>query len=186
MSYFATHSGKLVDFNDLKNIPFCLEDIAHHLTKICRFGGALPFNEHYSVAEHSINLVQYAHREGYGIDIQRALLMHDATEAYLGDMVTGVKQAIPQYSVLECALGFELSKYYGIKETSEIWDVVNELDKRIVLDEAKLLRPDSYGLFVKTSKVEPLGISISRIKNEHSVYAIFLILCAKLGIKDKL
>ncbi len=185
MSYFATHSGKLVDFNDLDNIPFCLSDIAHHLTKICRFGGALPFNEHYSVAEHSINLVQYAFKEGYSIEIQRALLMHDATEAYLGDMVTGVKHHCPDYKDLEGKLQKELFDYYDITINRIQVDIVKVLDSRIVLDEAKLLRPNSYHLFAKTSSAEPLDIPISRIKNEQVVYTIFLILCHKLGIKDK-
>lgn len=185
MSYFATHSGELVDLNDLDNIPFCLEDIAHHLTKICRFGGALPFNEHYSVAEHSINLVQYAYKEGYSIDVQRALLMHDATEAYLGDMVTGVKSKCADYKRLECALDNSIHNNYNISRSGSILFTVKELDSRIVLDEAKLLRPDSYDLFVLTSDVKPLGISISRIKNMQVVYTAFLILCLKLGIKDR-
>lgn len=185
MSYFATHSDKLVDFNDLDNIPFCLEDIAHHLTKICRFGGALPFNEHYSVAEHSINLVQYAYKNGHNIDIQKALLMHDATEAYLGDMVTGVKSQCKDYQDLELKVDNLLRDNYNIPKEGWVKSFVNQLDKRIVLDEAKLLRPDSYELFVQTSKVKPLGISISRIKNMQVVYSMFLILCHKLGIKDK-
>lgn len=62
-------------------------DIAHALSQICRFGGhSLRF---YSVAEHSVRVARYrpkaprAHR--------LAALLHDASEAYLGDIIRPIK-----------------------------------------------------------------------------------------------
>lgn len=61
-----------------------IEDIAMSLSRMCRFGGhSIPF---YSVAEHSVHvasLVSHSKR--------LAALLHDATEAYLGDIILPVK-----------------------------------------------------------------------------------------------
>ena len=80
-----TWTGKFVDPLHLRPEDVDLEDIAHHLSMVCRFGGAV--RRHYSVAEHSLlvaSLVPPEHR-------LRALL-HDAAEAYLGDIVRPMKK----------------------------------------------------------------------------------------------
>lgn len=61
-------------------------DVAPALARIQRFGGALriPF----SVAEHSLMMAGAAAMEGRSEEVQLALLLHDAHEAYLGDITT--------------------------------------------------------------------------------------------------
>lgn len=63
----------------------CLDDIAHALAQIPRFSGH--GNRFYSVAEHSVHV---SHR----VPAKHAMigLMHDAAEAYLGDIATPLKQ----------------------------------------------------------------------------------------------
>lgn len=59
-------------------------DIAHHLSLLCRFTGAS--NVFYSVAEHSFRVAEQL-PEGKRL----AGLLHDAPEAYLGDISRPVK-----------------------------------------------------------------------------------------------
>jgi hypothetical protein len=63
-----------------------IEDIATTLSKICRFGGKIPGDAFYSVAQHCC-LVKYLAPP----ELARAALLHDATEAYLGDVVKPLK-----------------------------------------------------------------------------------------------
>jgi len=99
MGTIRTYAGKYVDPMNLTVDDVCIEDIAHALSLTCRFGGHSL--SHYSVAEHSLMVEgalqtkngwkcgwhnDAADRKGY-----RSALLHDATEAYLGDMVRPVK-----------------------------------------------------------------------------------------------
>jgi hypothetical protein len=83
--WFTTYTGKkFYPFNPrIEDID--IEDIAHALSLICRFGGHLP--EHYSVAQHSV-LVSYL----VPIELRLEGLMHDAAEAYIGDVIRPIKK----------------------------------------------------------------------------------------------
>ena len=74
-----------------------IRDVAHHLAMQCRFNGAI--REFYSVAEHcwlGSHLIKWiALRDGYTNTEARNLafefLMHDAAEAWIGDMIRPIK-----------------------------------------------------------------------------------------------
>lgn len=83
-----------------------LEDIAHALSHVCRFGGHVC--RHYSVAQHSVLLSYECHRE----DMLNALL-HDAAEAYVGDVVRPFKLQIPWFKPLEARWLRAISKALG-------------------------------------------------------------------------
>lgn len=72
--------------------PVDFADIAHHLSLINRFNGAtcLP----YSVAQHSLWVAGMLGCRGHDAATQLAGLLHDAPEAYLGDMATPVQEHV--------------------------------------------------------------------------------------------
>lgn len=92
----------------------CLKDIAAALSKICRFGGHI--REFYSVAEHCILASKEAAKAGYSWEECRALLLHDAVEAYVGDMVKPLKVLVgAPYMEVERDVEHAIELAFGIK-----------------------------------------------------------------------
>src|SRR5690348_16971168 len=91
--YLQTVSGRWVNPFDPDPEQLDIGDIARALANICRFGGhARAF---YSVAQHSVIVSRLVEERGGGAEDAFAALMHDATEAYLGDMPHPIKHRSP-------------------------------------------------------------------------------------------
>lgn len=73
--------------------------LAHALALTNRYGGHT--DRPYSVAEHSVRCSWEAAARGLGPRMQLILLLHDAAEAYLGDIVSPVKQLLEPFYELE-------------------------------------------------------------------------------------
>lgn len=113
---FNTASGKQINLLDPKPEQICLHDIAKGLSNICRFGGQL---EHFqSVAKHTL-LVWYLAPPR----LKRAALLHDASEAYLGDIIKPLKVLIQDiYGPFEDRFTEVIFKKYHVNI-----DLLNEL-----------------------------------------------------------
>jgi uncharacterized protein len=92
-------SGREVNPFDMSEDDIDIMDIAHSLSMQCRFAGHIP--AFYSVAEHSVVAVRlYAEAlqvapdelRGQHAYWSRSILLHDADEAYLQDLVRPVKE----------------------------------------------------------------------------------------------
>ena len=93
-NWFLTYTGKMFYPLDPQPEDICIEDIAHALSNLCRFGGHS--TRFYSVAQHSLHVSKLCADEHKLIG-----LMHDASEAYVGDMVRPLKYELPQYRDIE-------------------------------------------------------------------------------------
>lgn len=84
--WIGTHSGLKFWPLEPDAMEICIEDIAHSLARQCRFNGHC--SRFYSVAEHSIEVSRM-------VPAEFALwgLLHDAAEAYLGDIVRPMKKS---------------------------------------------------------------------------------------------
>jgi 5'-deoxynucleotidase YfbR-like HD superfamily hydrolase len=82
--YVQTVSGRWVNPFDPEPSQLDAGDIARALANQCRFGGHS--RAFYSVAQHSVIVSEVVERRGGDAEDVFAALMHDATEAYLGDM----------------------------------------------------------------------------------------------------
>jgi hypothetical protein len=104
--WIETYSGKYLHFLDPREEEIEIEDIAHSLSMECRFGGHT--SRFYSVAEHSILVASLLPR-----DLQLAGLLHDASEAYLRDIASPIKQYIGNYKEIEHGLMTVIANKYG-------------------------------------------------------------------------
>ena len=101
-------SGGFYDFIDLEQSVYNIEDIAHNLSRICRYTGAI--EKHYSVGQHSV-LVSYAVEREHAL----AALLHDASEAFMNDINSPLKALLPGYKRIEKKVEKEIFKRFGLK-----------------------------------------------------------------------
>lgn len=106
-----TNSGLYVNVFDTDPETLTIEDIAHALSMIPRFGGHL--NRFYSVAQHSVLCFNLAIE--YGFEYGLAALLHDASEAYLLDMPTPIKNGLPDYKKVEDRLMRVIAEKFGFE-----------------------------------------------------------------------
>jgi 5'-deoxynucleotidase YfbR-like HD superfamily hydrolase len=181
---FAMASGRLIDINNFTSADVCLDDIAHHLAKIQRGNGCLPLGTSYSVAEHSINLCNSVEPKWYSKLFRCKAILHDASEAYLSDIVSPVKRQLPEYLELEFNIqSIIYNKYIGVA-ASKHDTVLEEKDHKILIDEIETMLPEQLELYRTETGLEKLGCHISYNNDEHTVKAVFLNMCKKLGISD--
>lgn len=117
-------------------------DIAFSLARLCRFNGHT--SKHYSVAEHCFRAHELVEPEH-----QLVTLLHDATEAYIGDMVRPLKHAMREYAasrgVLDVYAQIEHRVWLAICERfdlePELPDQVKEADMYMLAVERRDLMP---------------------------------------------
>lgn len=129
-----------------------IEDIARALSHICRYGGHC--RKFYSVAEHSLLVSHF-------VPSEHAMtgLLHDAAEAYLGDIPRPLKKqpVMDGWFVAEQQLEAAIAERFGV--TMPMPASVKEIDDRIILDEWEQLMP-AFDADIGVSG-EPVGARIS-------------------------
>lgn len=91
--WIQTHTGVAFDLLAPTAGMVVLEDIAYALSRLCRFTGHC--SRHYSVAEHSVNVAKQCQLEhGFSDSWAMAALLHDAAEAYIGDLSSPLKSLL--------------------------------------------------------------------------------------------
>lgn len=136
-----TKSGHAFDPKVGKLSAVEIEDIAHALSNLCRYSGHC--RKFYSVAEHSV-LVSRIIRKMWPEDTQAAWagLLHDATEAYVGDVTTPLKILMPKFMEIEDNLALDIAKKFKVKWSKRTVERVKIADLIALATEARLLFED--------------------------------------------
>jgi hypothetical protein len=116
--------------------PIAIEDIAGALAKLCRFGGQC--RRFYSVAEHSVLCAWQAYTDRHPLEVCLAVLFHDATEAFCGDMVRPLKTLMPEYKAIEARVASAIGKALGI-DFDKHKEVIREIDNAMLFAERDIL-----------------------------------------------
>jgi uncharacterized protein len=96
--WFQTASGRAFDFLDPR--PEAVDfrvDVAEPLARLPRFCGHVRSGP-YSVAQHCVIGADQLYRETGRADLAAAFLLHDAHEAYIGDIASPVAGALAAYA----------------------------------------------------------------------------------------
>ena len=110
-----------------KESDFEIRDIAHALSLMTRANGH--FIRFYSVGQHSLACSLEGEARGYSPRICLALLLHDASEAYLSDITRPVKISMPNYSEFEKNLQKVLFRAFGLGDLTDAeWQMVSSVD----------------------------------------------------------
>lgn len=161
--WMQTFTGRKFYPLDPRASEVCIEDIAHHLA----FGGSRYRGAtlvYYSVAEHSVLVSEHVPPE-----FARQALLHDAMEAYIGDMIRPLKHApaMAPFLTIESGIEREVFKAFGIQPTEASNAAVKSIDDRILVDEAEQvlgIKPDAWHLATGLEAIgaECVGLSPER------------------------
>lgn len=144
--WIQVHSGEEVDlafdYEHPEQFKWPLKSCAHHLSFICRYTGAV--RRYYSVAEHVSRVALYAadlvrfYEPGAADkakDAARAGMVHDFTEAVVGDVNSPLKNMpfMHGYKLFEETLHPMVAKRFDthkvfVEHAGEKWDVVQVAD----------------------------------------------------------
>jgi hypothetical protein len=155
--YLQTVSGRFVNPFEPDPEQLDIGDIARALANVCRFGGHC--RSFYSVAQHSVIVSELVEQRGGDVEDVFAALMHDATEAYLGDMPHPIKHRSPlgvAFKEAEDRLEAVLRARFNIKaDVPEI----KKVDRALLATERKALSGEGWR-WPELDGVEPLDIEL--------------------------
>lgn len=122
-TWMQTYSGRFYPL-DPRPEEFEIRDIALSLSRINRYNGHN--DAALNVAQHSVVCSRLARKDKMGRAVERYMLMHDATEAYVGDMVRPLKSVIPQFKEIEAKVWEACVKRFDIEMVDH--DIVKYYD----------------------------------------------------------
>lgn len=139
----TTVSARVIDMLNPRIEDIDLGDIACGLSRTCRYSGQI--RRFFSVAEHSVWCAQEA-AQAFDLDLARAALMHDAAEAYVGDLVRPLKMALradgiaSAYDEIEAAFAAAIGKRFDLPEGYDSLPEVKRIDTAACAREMQTLR----------------------------------------------
>jgi uncharacterized protein len=137
-------SGRRLDLLDPSALDIEIEDIAHGLARVARWNGQTSGPHIFSVAQHSLLVETLAHLRAPGLDHGRRLtvLLHDAPEYVIGDMISPFKVVIGDaYKVVERRLLTAIHRRFGLpaKAPPDLEKLIKTADREAAFLEATRL-----------------------------------------------
>ncbi len=110
-------SGRRLDLLDPSALDVEIEDIAHGLARVARWNGQTRGAHIFSVAQHALLVECIARQREPNLDrrLRLAVLLHDAPEYVIGDMITPFKAVIgDSYRAVEARLHAAIRIRFGL------------------------------------------------------------------------
>lgn len=168
--WFETYTGRAVYPLDPRPEEIALEDIAHALSQACRYSGHC--KKFWSVAQHSLMVMEEMKKNGQSPRMQLLGLLHDASEAYLCDIPRPIKPYINQYERWERQLMQAIYKAFEIPlpDQGEM-GIINLFDDMVLAAEARIIMPNTDDWASRTSTMQTktefdFDVPIGVVKNK--------------------
>lgn len=183
-AFMQVFSGACVDLMAPDLTAVSLTDFATALSRLPRFLGATRHGRPYSVAQHSVLVMQIIERGRHTTLLQRAALLHDAHEALMGDIPTPVKIALGRASVqeLEGRLQSAMGARFGLSPLLfHHWSIQAADQVALLTERRDLLAPSAWPW--PESPHEPLADTILQPWPESLAHVNWLRAAAQLGLR---
>jgi hypothetical protein len=130
-------------------------DIAHALALTSRYNGHTL--SYYSVAEHSVLVSRHVDPE-----YAREGLLHDAAEAYIGDMVRPLKRQPEMAAFVKAELDIErcVAEKFNLRTDPVTIAAWKSIDDRILVDEISVLMSNPVMQLERHQGKDPVGAEI--------------------------
>jgi 5'-deoxynucleotidase YfbR-like HD superfamily hydrolase len=136
-------SGRRLDLLDPSALDIEIEDIAHGLARVARWNGQTSGAHIFSVAQHCLLVEALTRFKVPRLDRGRrlAVLLHDAPEYVIGDMISPFKAVIGDaYKAVELRLLMAIHRRFGLpKSPPELVDLIKTADRQAAFLEATRL-----------------------------------------------
>ncbi len=133
-----TYTGRRFDPMQMTTEDVSLRDIAHALSLLCRGGGHMKY--FYTVGLHSLNCAREAAARGWSDRLVLACLLHDASEAYLSDIIRPVKAHLSNYLEIEDQIMQTILTHFHLgdltPEENALW---HQIDDEMLSQELQVL-----------------------------------------------
>lgn len=149
--YVSTFLGNRFYFQSPRIDDVHIEDIAHGLAFQCRFNGQT--RAFYSVAQHSLLVATLVPSR-----LRLAALLHDAAEAYLGDIVKPLKQCFPAFSAIEAKVMAIIGERFSTTEFDA--PAIKRADLIALATEKRDLMPNSTESWASLRGLQPFPMRI--------------------------
>lgn len=146
-------SGRLFDFLDPHGSDFDIDDIAHGLALVCRYAGQC--RAFYSVAEHSMLVADTVPEYGY------EALLHDAAEAFIGDVTRPFKQLLPEYKRIEASVEDAIVERFGLDRRSK--EAVKQADLRVLAAEQEQVMAPGCADWAEEAGIVPAPVRVRHL-----------------------
>ncbi|MBS7792194.1 hydrolase [Roseococcus sp. SDR] len=144
-AWMQMHSGFCVDLLEPDLAELTLRDLATCLSRLPRFLGHTRGGPIYSVAQHCVLMAQMMAEEP--LPLRRAVLLHDAHEAMIGDIISPVKKLLGPalVDVVERPIIAAIHARFGLAEELIGHPAIKRADLQMLAAEKRdLLAPSAW------------------------------------------